>query len=322
MRQITDLDELIEGFHLYCVAEGKRPKTISWYLPKLQYLRDYLRRNDMPTNPTLITTNHLRAFLVHLSTEVTKGQNHPLKPITNKPISPFTVAAYARTVKAFFSWAEREGYLEQNPTRLLKVPKVPYKVVQTLTEDQIRRLLAAIDLTRPNGFRDRCMVLLFLDTGMRVSGLAHLETSKVDLQRGELRVMGKGSKERIVPIGAMVQRALWKYIHGHRPIPTHENVRNLFISQQGYGLTPDRIYRLIANYGRRAGLKGVRCSPHTMRHTMAKNFLLNGGDLFSLQKILGHSSLDVVRLYVNLASEDVRIQHRKHSPVDRMRLDR
>lgn len=87
-------------------------------------------------------------------------------------------------------------------------------------------------------------------------------------------------------------------------------------------MKPDRIYRLVANYGRQAGLKGVRCSPHTLRHTMAKNFLLNGGDLFSLQKILGHRSLDVVRLYVNLASEDVKIQHRKHSPVDLMRFDR
>jgi len=191
MRQITDLDELIGGFHLYCMAEGKRPKTISWYIPKLQYLRDYLRRNNMPMNPTLINTNHLRAFLVHLSTEVTKGQNHPLKPITNKPISAFTVAAYARTLKAFFSWAEREGYLERSPARLLKVP---HKVVQTLTQDQIRRLLTAIDLTKPNGFRDRCVVLLFLDTGMRLSELAHLETSKVDLQRGELSVMGKVRK--------------------------------------------------------------------------------------------------------------------------------
>jgi integrase/recombinase XerD len=276
----------------------------------------------MPTNPTLITTNHLRAFLVHPSTGVTKGQNHPLKPITNKPISAFTVAAYDRTLKAFFSWAEREGHLERSPASLLKVPKVSHKVVQTLAQDQIRRLLAAIDLTKPNGFRDRCIVLPFLDRGIRLSELAHLETSKVDLQRGELSVMGKGSKERVVPIGATVQRALWKYIHCHRPIPAHEDVRNLFLSQQGYGLTPDRIYRLIANYGRRAGLRGVRCSPHTLRHTMAKNFLLNGSDLFTLQKILGHSGLDVVRLYVNLASEDVKIQHRKHSPVDLMRLDR
>ena len=113
------------------------------------------------------------------------------------------------------------------------------------------------------------------------------------------------------PIGARVQKALWKYIHRYRPEPAHPAILNLFLSQRGYPLSADRIYRMIRAYGEKAGLQGVRCSPHTFRHTFAKKFLLNGGDLFTLQKILGHSSLDVVRLYLNLSPKEVEMQHRK-----------
>lgn len=192
--------------------------------------------------------------------------------------------------------------------------------MKTLSDDQVQRLLAVIDTRRMNGFRDLCILLLLLDTGIRLSELVNLQLPNVELERGEIKVRGKGDKERIVPIGANVQKALWKYARRFRPQPAHSNVKNLFLSARGYGLSGSRVYHMIRGYGDKAALQGVRCSPHTFRHTFAKNFLLNGGDLFTLQKILGHSSLDVVRLYVNLATEDVKIQHRKYSPVDLMRV--
>ena len=320
MRQIMDLDELIEGFHLYCLAEGKAPKTISWYIPKLVYLKEYLEESGLPTDATQITVSHLRTFIVYLQTEVRVGQNNPYRPTTDKPLSPRTLAGYTRVLKLFFNWVQREGYTEHNPSRLLRMPKGSTKVVETFSSDQIERLLGAVDIKSMHGFRDLCIMLLLLDTGIRLSELTNLEIPDVDLERGEIKVRGKGDKERVVPIGANVQRVLWKYIHMYRPEPAHPNVQNLFLSIQGYGLSTSRVYHMISRYGRKAGLQGVRCSPHTIRHTFAKNFLLNGGDLFTLQKILGHRSLDVVRLYVNLASEDVKVQHRKYSPVDRMRL--
>ena len=104
MRQVTDLDGLIEGFRLYCLAEGKAPKTIGWYIPKLIYLSEYLEENGLPTDVTQITITHLRTFVVHLQTEVRVGQKNPYRPATDKPLSPRTVAGYTRVLKLFFNW--------------------------------------------------------------------------------------------------------------------------------------------------------------------------------------------------------------------------
>mgnify|MGYP000979811464 FL=1 len=117
-----------------------------------------------------------------------------------------------------------------------------------------------------------------------------------------------------------MQASLWKYLHKFRPAPFHPNVGEVFQRSDGLPMTGNHVYRLVRDYGATAGLEGVRCSPHTFRHTFAKSYLMNGGDLFTPQKILGHSSLYVVRLYVNLASEDVQAQHRRYSPVDMIKI--
>jgi len=158
MRQVTDLDGLIEGFRLYCRAEGKAPKTIAWYIPKLIYLREYLEENGLPTDVTQITITHLRTFIVHLQTEVRVGQNNPYRPATDKPLSPRIVAGYTRVLKLFFNWVQREGYTENNPCRLLKMPRTSTKIVATFTSDQIERLLGCngpIDRYHPVGDRLR-----------------------------------------------------------------------------------------------------------------------------------------------------------------------
>jgi site-specific recombinase XerD len=320
MGKTRELSTFMEGFRLYCLAEGKRSTTIRWYMGKLAIFERYLLRNGFPTDVTAITVNHLRAFLAHLRDEVAADENNPHKPTRDVGLSPLTIQGHGRTLKAFFSWLTREGYLGENPTERLKIPKAPKVIVETLTEAQIHKFLSVIDSKSGEGFRDYCIALVLLDTGIRLSELVHLTLMNLNLEQACFKVMGKGAKERIVPIGANVQKALWKYIHQHRPEPIHPNVTNLFLRRDGQALKPDGAYRMVRKYGEKAGLKGVRCSPHTFRHTFAKNFLLNGGDVFTLQKILGHSSLEVVKMYVQLASEDVQIQHRRHSPVDRMKL--
>ena len=120
--------------------------------------------------------------------------------------------------------------------------------------------------------------------------------------------------------GARVQKALWRYIHRFRPEPLHWNIGTLFLRPNGTTLSSDWIYRLVKQCGRKAGIEGVRCSPHTFRHTFSKKLLANGGDLFTLQKIQGHSTLAVVRMYVELTSRGVQIQHRQYSPADWLKL--
>jgi site-specific recombinase XerD len=316
----TELAKLVDGFRLYCLAEGKQHTTIRWYLGKLGIFLQYLQAEQLPTRPGQVTTTHLRAFLVHLRENVKADENNPRKPTQERGLRTNTLQGYARTLKAFFSWLAREGYATSDPAKMLKIPKGPKVIVETLSDTQVKSLLSMIDQRSPKGFRDYCLLLVLLDTGVRLSELVNLQIKDIDLERGCFKVMGKGARERLVPFGAKVQTGLWKYIHKHRPQPFHPNIDNLFLRTDGQALTPDQVYRLIRDYGEKAGLQGVRCSPHTFRHTFAKSFLLNGGDLFTLQKILGHSSLSVVRMYVDLTADDVQVQHRLHSPVDSLKV--
>jgi len=316
----TELAKLVDGFRLYCLAEGKQRTTIRWYLGKLRIFLDYLRAEQLLTCPSEVTTTHLRAFLVHLREEVKADENNPRKPTQERGLRTDTLQGYARTLKAFFSWMAREGYVAGDPAKAIRIPKGTKAIVKALSDAQVSSLLSVIDLRSPKGFRDHCLLLVLLDTGIRLSELVNLQVKDIDLERGFFKVLGKGARERLVPFGAKVQTSLWKYLHKHRPRPFHPNVGNLFLRTDGQPLTPDQVYRLIRDYGEKAGLEGVRCSPHTFRHTFAKSFLLNGGDLFTLQKILGHSSLSVVRLYVDLTADDVQVQHRLHSPVDSMKI--
>ena len=133
-----------------------------------------------------------------------------------------------------------------------------------------------------------------------------------------LKVLGKGNKERLIPIGRQVQRLIWRYINRCRPEPAMANYDFLFLTREGKPLTKDRVGKIMTCYGRKAELQGVRCSPHTLRHSAAVRFLRNGGDVFSLQRMLGHASLDVLRIYVNMAQADIQEAHRRYSPADNM----
>ena len=158
-----------------------------------------------------------------------------------------------------------------------------------------------------------------LDSGIRISELVGIELGDVNLAEGCIKIRrAKGNRERIVPIGSLVQKSLWKYLNHHRPQPLTEKISRLFLSDDGLPLTKSGVQQMLRRKGKRAGIIGVRCSPHTFRHTFAKNYLLNGGDIFSLQKILGHSSLASVRTYLNLFAVDIKRQHQRFSPVDNM----
>ncbi len=210
--------------------------------------------------------------------------------------------------------------IDSNPFDRVKIPRPPRKVIPTFTDSQIQALLNIIDARTPEGFRDHTVILTLLDTGMRVSELCHLKLDDVAMEDGMLKVLGKGNKERLIPIGKQIQRLLWRYISRFRPEPMAASVNVLFLTRDGRPLTKDLVEKIMARYGRKAGLKGVRCSPHTLRHTAAVKFLRNGGDVFSLQRMLGHASLEMTRRYCELADTDVKQAHITASPVDNLNL--
>ncbi len=161
------------------------------------------------------------------------------------------------------------------------------------------------------------MVLMLLDTGMILGELIGLKKNDVDLRNKTLKVFGKGAKERRLPIGKRLLAALWKY-QLYRPQPATGSIDNFFLTRDGWPLTKNRVETVIKNLGRKAGLQGVRCSPHTFRHTFCIQFLRNGANLFSLQQMTGHSSLEVLRGYVALAESDLKIVHQRFSPADNL----
>ena len=304
------LQNLIQGFKLSCQTEGKSPKTVEWYVNFLNRFYKFLESHKLPPDVRQINTNHVRWFICYLQTEAKT-------PYKARPLSPATVQGYVRTLKAFFSWATREDYVNSNPMARIPVPKATTKVVNTFTSEQISRLADECRRTNGAGYRNLAILLLLLDSGIRVSELVGIDLCDVNLAEGYIKIRrAKGNRERLVPIGSLVQKSLWKYIDHYRPQPLTQRISRLFLSDNGLPFTISGVQQMLRRSGKRAGIIGVRCSPHTFRHTFAKNYLLNGGDIFSLQRILGHSSLASVRTYLNLFAGDVKKQHQRFSPVD------
>ena len=200
----------------------------------------------------------------------------------------------------------------------MKIPRPARKIIPTFSDFQIQQLLNVIDTRVPEGYRNYTIILTLLDTGMRVSELCHLKVDNIWLEDGMLKVLGKGNKERLIPIGKRVQRLLWRYINRYRPEAVTANSNFVFLTKDGRPLTKDRVEKIMTYYGKKAELKGVRCSPHTLRHSAAVRFLRNGGDVFSLQRMLGHASLEMTRKYCELADIDVKRAHIIASPVDNL----
>ena len=298
------LGDVVAEYQVALRVAGRSPRTIRWYV---DHLREFLR---------FVERDGDRATLGDLRPPEVRRWIVAVQSTRERPLAPSSVAGRVRTVRAFASWLAREFDLPTNPLRGLPVPRVPDRLVPSLREPDVRELLRAVEegSTRPD--RDRAIVLLLLDTGVRLSEAAGLRVGDVDLIEGRCRVMGKGSRERLVPIGRKTRRALRQVLARRGRVGPAEP---LFVGPDGRALAAHAIQQLFRRLSGRASLS-VRCSPHVLRHTFARSFLQNGGDVFSLQRILGHSptSLQVTRRYVDLVDDDLRAIHRSASPVDRL----
>jgi integrase/recombinase XerD len=314
----TDLDTLVQGYQLCARTEGKSPGTIALNLTALRLLREFLLTAGIPPDIDCIGVSEIRHFILHLQ-QLKAFAGHPTVSPRSHGLSGHSVNSYLRGISAFWSWLVSEEITSHNPFDRVKIPRPPKKLIPTYTETQIQSLIGAIDRSTSPGVRDWAMVLTLLDTGVRVSELVGMAVKDVDLEGGMLKVFGKGAKERLVPVGARVQRLLWKYLNQYRPEPESPRSDYLFLTKCGRPLTRTHVGNVFRRHSTRAGL-GIVVAPHRLRHTFAMSYLRNGGDVFSLQRILGHSSLDAVRVYVNMAQSDIKAAHRRYSPVDNLSL--
>ena len=201
-----------------------------------------------------------------------------------------------------------------NPMELVERPRRERTLIRPMSLEQAAKLLEMPDARTTDGLRDRAMMMLMLDSGLRISELLSLEAGRVDWMTGTATVMGKGRKERAVPFSARTAQTLLEYARARSQRPA--KAPQLFLGRTGKPVCRSKARKLILRYGRAAGIEGVRLSPHTLRHTFAVLYVRNGGDSFSLQEILGHSTLEMTRQYVNLARRDVAEQHKKFSPME------
>ncbi|WP_298428706.1 site-specific tyrosine recombinase XerD [Ottowia sp.] len=220
--------------------------------------------------------------------------------------------------KRYFRWALRERLLQADPTLRLLTARQPLRVPKTLSEAQVEALLAAPDTDTPLGLRDRAMLELMYASGLRVSELVTLRTFNVGLAEGVLRVLGKGSKERLVPFGQEAADWLTRYLADGRPaLLGQRQTEDLFITSAGRkpGTAMSRVmfWNLVKRYAREAGVHAP-LSPHTMRHAFATHLLNHGADLRAVQMLLGHADISTTTIYTHVARERLKTLHAQHHP--------
>lgn len=250
--------------------------------------------------------------LVNVSREQITGYMTQLK---EKGLAAATIARKLAAIKAFYRFMTAEGYMDANPAEVVEAGTKGIKLPRVLSEDEVVRLLNQPDITTAEGFRDRTMLEVLYATGMRVSELISLTLERVDLNMKYIIAFGKGSKERIVPLGSVAAEFLQQYLEKVRPKLTRagRNTNIVFLAFGGHELTRQRFWQIIRAYGRKANINKA-LTPHILRHSFATHLLDNGADLRSVQELLGHSDISTTQIYTHLTNKRLRDIYAKAHP--------
>jgi len=227
---------------------------------------------------------------------------------------PRSTARQLSSFRRFFRYFLREGSVSEDPTAQIAMPKIGRSLPKSLTEEEVESLLGAPAVKDPLGHRDRTMLELLYATGLRVSELVNLKHSQVNLNQGVIRILGKGSRERLIPLGEEAVRWLTDFSSGPRnEILLERSTDYLFPTRRGDRMTRQAFWHIIKRYARKAGVAND-LSPHTLRHAFATHLLNHGADLRVVQMLLGHSDLSTTQIYTHVARERLRDLHSQHHP--------
>ncbi len=297
----ASIQAVLDLYQLHNRSEAKAEGTLDWYERVVGRLIGWLEAEGELVPIGHLSEDVLRLHVIYLSKFRSRG----------KELSRSTLNTYVRGMRAFFHWAYWEGFTEHQLLKRFGPPRVPSLLVDTLEDDEIRRLVAAVSMSP----RNHAIVMLLLDTGIRLSELVGLQLEDVNFEVGTVKVFGKGSKERIVPFGNETHKVLREYVLFHRPPVTGE--RGLFISRRGRAIRKSGVQTLFRRLRSVTGIE--RLHVHLLRHTYATNFLLGGGSSLLLKQNLGHSTMAMVDHYVHLASQRAVDVSRVFSPMDRLK---
>ncbi len=304
-----DLSVLMRHFEVHNRTEGKSARTVGWYNEVLGLLYRWLQAQSIPTILDSIDEMVIREFIMDL-------QGRP--GIKGKTMSSHSIYNRVNALRSFFRWLHDQGYTTEHVLRDLKQPKTSELIVEPLTQEEVERLFSRINSKSALGARNRALVSLMLDTGLRLSEVANLQSDDVHIEAQYVKVMGKGSKERMVSFGASCQKALLHYYHHFRVDPVYSGNETFFLTIDGYPMTQDAIKSVIKRLANSSGVP--RLHAHLLRHSYATMFLLNGGDVFLLKHNLGHTTLAMVQNYVHVAAQTAAVRSQGFSPLDRLNV--
>ena len=299
--QLPEAEQLIIEHFLDALwmEHGLSKNTLSAYKNDLANLAFWLAQN----NRQLVSAEqlHLQGFLAQRFAEGSKNRS---------------AARLLSSMRRFYAWLLRERKIDMDPVALIEAPKPEKPLPKTLTEQQVDELLNAPDLKQDLGLRDKAMLETLYATGLRVSELVGLEFSQVSIDPGVVRVMGKGGKERLVPLGEQAIESMQDYIHQARAnlMHNHPPCNALFVTRRGAGMTRQAFWYLLKRYALQASINTDILSPHTLRHAFATHLLNHGADLRVVQMLLGHSDISTTQIYTHVADQRLQDLYQQHHP--------
>ncbi len=280
------------------VSEGLSQNTIMAYQKDLQLFQQWLMEQDIESF-SVVTRTLIEDFLFFLNQSGRKERSN---------------IRLLSTLKRFYQWGGANNVFEQDPTVLLKAPKVPKAIPAVISEQQVEALLDAPDVMTTLGLRDRAILEIMYACGLRVSEVVELPFEQVNLSAGLVQVTGKGSKERIIPLGEVAIEWVERYVKTSRPkLVKTRWISTLFISRIGRPMTRQTLWHRVKNLAFDAGIQG-KLSPHTLRHAFATHLINHGADLRTVQLLLGHSDLSTTQIYTHVAKERLHQLHQQHHP--------
>ncbi|SFK12126.1 integrase/recombinase XerD [Halobacillus dabanensis] len=307
------LDDALEYVYAYKKSEGLRERTLKDHRVLFDYFNEWIREQHPEIERVNeVTSGLIREYIVYLS------ETHENKRTGERGLSPYTVNVRIRQLKTFFTVLQSEEIINKNPVKGVKLLKVDEDSFSPLTEDEINRLLRIPDMQEYAQFRDLVAIYLTLDTGIRTSELFSLEFSNVDFKSRAIYLPGKKTKNRkprVLPLSNQVLRLLMELI---TEVKANFETEYVFTSNFGEKYNPTSFRRRIHDYKQKAGIEKP-LSAHSLRHQFCRDYILNGGDIFTLQRIAGHSDISTTRKYIQFTTDDLKRQHANYSPISRLR---
>ncbi len=293
------MNQLIDSFLTYLTAvKGLSKNTLESYGRDILKLAVFLEGKDI-THIDQVGYKHILDFLTYL-----KEQGLNTRSTSRTLIS----------VRQFFKFLLTEKFIESDPTFLIRTPKIKMGLPETLSLEDVEKLLSSPDESSPEGIRDKSMLEVLYATGIRVSELVELGLNDVNFELGYIIAYGKGSKQRIVPIGEKAKIKLREYLDTSRPrLLKSRTSPHLFVTRLGRKMTRQGFWKIIKAYSRKSGLT-KKISPHTLRHSFATHLLERGADLRAIQVMLGHSDISTTQIYTHIERERLKEVHKKYHP--------